>query len=106
MFFKQPVIMQSVVLNVMRLVPTYIFPPVEVEIWGGSAKNNLRLLSKVKPEATKNGAERALLKVEAKFKAQSISYLKIVAKNLKVLPNWHPGKGEPAWLFVDEIFLN
>jgi uncharacterized membrane protein len=106
MFFKQPVMMQSVVLNVMRLIPTYIFPPVEVEIWGGSQKNSLRLLSKVKPEPTKNGAERALLKVEAKFKPQNISYLKIVARNLKALPDWHPGKGEPAWLFVDEIFLN
>lgn len=106
LLFKKPVMMQSVVLNVMRLVPTYIFPPVEVEIWGGSEKNKLRLLTRVKPEITRNGAERALLKIEAEFKPQNVSYLKIVAKNLKKLPDWHPGKGEPAWFFVDEIFLN
>ncbi|SHF80319.1 c-type cytochrome domain-containing protein [Pedobacter caeni] len=106
LFFKQPVMMESVVLNVMRLIPTYIFPPVEVEVWGGSEKNSLRLLDRVKPEATKKGAERAMMKIEAKFKKQPVAYLKIVAKNLKKLPEWHPGKGEPAWLFVDEIFLN
>ncbi|SMC62012.1 c-type cytochrome domain-containing protein [Pedobacter nyackensis] len=106
LFFKRPVMMQSVVLNVMRQVGSYIFPPVAVEIWGGSEKNKLRLLGSVKPEATRKDAERAMIKVEAKFKTQSISYLKIVAKNLKKLPIWHPGKGEPAWVFIDEILLN
>ncbi|QPH39189.1 FN3 associated domain-containing protein [Pedobacter endophyticus] len=104
--FKKPVLIQSVALNVMRHVPTYIFPPVEVEVWGGSQQNKLRLLGKVKPAATKKGAERELIKVETKFKPQNISFLKIVAKNLKKLPDWHPGKGEPAWIFVDEVFLN
>jgi hypothetical protein len=33
-------------------------------------------------------------------------YYKFVATNLKKLPNWHPGKGTPAWIFIDEIFLN
>ena len=26
--------------------------------------------------------------------------------NLKKLPVWHPGKGTPAWIFIDELFLN
>ncbi|MCX2452431.1 chitobiase/beta-hexosaminidase C-terminal domain-containing protein [Pedobacter sp. PLR] len=106
LFFKRPVMMQSVVLNVMRLVPTYILPPVAVEIWAGSAKNKLHLLSTVKPAATIKGAERALIKVESNFKPQNITYLKIVVKNLKKLPEWHPGKGQPAWVFIDEILLN
>ncbi len=106
LFFNQPVTMQSVTLNVMRQIPTYIFPPTEVEIWGGTNKNNLRLLSVTKPKATKNGEERSFINVEAKFKPERISCLKIIAKNLKKLPVWHPGKGEPAWVFIDEIFLN
>lgn len=106
MFFKQPVMMQSVVLNVMRLIPSYILPPVGLEIWGGSEKNKLRLLSTVKPESALKGDERAMIKVEGKFKPQNITYLKIVVKNLKKLPDWHPGKGEPAWVFIDEILLN
>ncbi|NEU08058.1 cytochrome C [Flavihumibacter sp. R14] len=106
LFFKQPVMMQSVTLNMLRQIPNYIFPPTGVEIWGGSNKNNLRLLSIIKPKAGKEGDEDSSIKVEAKFKPQQISCIKIVAKNLKKLPVWHPGKGEPAWVFVDEIFLN
>jgi hexosaminidase len=30
-------------------------------------------------------------------------YIKVHAINNGILPVWHPGKGEPAWLFVDEI---
>jgi len=26
--------------------------------------------------------------------------------NVKKLPIWHPGKGTPAWIFIDELFLN
>lgn len=106
MVFKRPVRMESVVLNVMRLIPSYIFPPVGMEIWGGSEKHKLRLLSTVNPESTLKNAERAMIKVEGKFKPQNISYLKIVVRNLKKLPDWHPGKGEPAWVFIDEILLN
>ena len=102
--FNRPVLMQSVGLNVMRIIPTYIFPPVEIEVWGGSQQNHLRLLAKVKPG--KKGQEKALIKLEATFKPQQLSYLKIVARNLKKLPDWHAGKGEPAWIFVDEILLN
>jgi len=106
LFFKQPVNVQSVTLNALRQIPTYIFPPTGVEIWGGSNKNNLRLLSTTTPKTTKKGDEESFIKIEVKFKPQRITCLKIVAKNLKKLPAWHPGKGEPAWVFVDEVFLN
>lgn len=106
LFFKQPVTIQSVSLNVLKQVPNYIFPPTGLEVWGGSNKNNLRLLSTTNLKTPKDGEEDSFIKVEAKFKPQHISCIKIVAKNLKKLPAWHPGKGEPAWVFVDEIFLN
>jgi len=31
---------------------------------------------------------------------------KVVAKNVQKLPSWHPGKGDKAWIFIDEIFFN
>jgi hypothetical protein len=32
-------------------------------------------------------------------------YYKVTAKNYGKLPSWHWSKGEPAWLFVDEILI-
>lgn len=106
LYFKQPVTLQSVTLHTMKQIQPYIFPPTDVEVWGGTTQDKLHLLGRVRPDIPKKMEERELIKIEAKFKPQRISYLKIVAKNLKKLPEWHPAKGQPAWLFVDEIFLN
>ena len=32
-------------------------------------------------------------------------YIKVIAKNIGTLPEWHVGKGDKAWLFVDEIIV-
>ena len=30
-------------------------------------------------------------------------YVKVIARNVGVCPQWHPGAGSKAWLFIDEI---
>jgi hypothetical protein len=32
-----------------------------------------------------------------------IKYLRIEAVNIGACPDWHPGKGQKAWIFADEI---
>ena len=32
-------------------------------------------------------------------------YIKIIISPVTKLPNWHPGKGNPAWVFLDEIIV-
>jgi hypothetical protein len=38
-------------------------------------------------------------------KPMKIRFLRIEAINIGQCPDWHPGKGQKAWLFVDEIQL-
>ena len=38
--------------------------------------------------------------------SQPITCIKFVAQPIKKLPAWHPAKGKPSWVFVDEVFLN
>jgi hypothetical protein len=47
-----------------------------------------------------------LIGYDCAFTSQKVKVLKIVVKPVKKLPKWHPQKGEPAWVFVDEVFLN
>lgn len=35
---------------------------------------------------------------------KTIRYVRVMAKNQN-LPDWHPSKGEPAWIFADEIVV-
>lgn len=33
-------------------------------------------------------------------------YIRVEAVNIGVCPEWHPGKGQKAWIFADEIVVN
>ncbi|MEN8225582.1 MAG: GH92 family glycosyl hydrolase [Bacteroidota bacterium] len=38
-------------------------------------------------------------------KAVNARYIKVVGKNRGDCPDWHPGAGNPSWLFIDEIVI-
>lgn len=39
-------------------------------------------------------------------KTVTARYVKVIAKNRGNCPEWHPGKGHPAWIFADEIMID
>jgi hypothetical protein len=104
--FKKPVTISSLGIHYMIEEDTGIFPPELVEIWGGDNAGNLKLLTKFKAALPSKGDKPTLKTVEGKFKPQSVSYIKIVAKPLSKIPEWHRSKGGKALLLVDEMFLN
>jgi len=40
-----------------------------------------------------------------KTSGMNVRYVRLQAKNRGVCPDWHPGAGNPAWLFIDEIIV-
>ena len=40
------------------------------------------------------------------MKNKQAKFIKFEIENLKKCPDWHPGKGGKAWLFLDEIYVN
>jgi uncharacterized membrane protein/mono/diheme cytochrome c family protein len=104
--FKKPITLSSLGLHYMVEEDTGIFPPESVEIWGGDNADNLKLLTKFKAPMPSKGEKPSLKTVEGSFKPQSVSYLKIIAKPLGKIPDWHRSKGNKALLLVDEMFLN
>jgi hexosaminidase len=58
------------------------------------------------PEANKSDP-RGAKSFSCEFpQGTSWKYYKFTVANWNKLPPWHRGKGEPAWIFVDELFLN
>ena len=104
--FKKPILISSLGVHYMVEEDTGIFPPESIEIWGGENAQSLKLLTKFKAGMPKKGDRPSLQTVEGTFKPQSVSYLKIIAKPLSKIPEWHRSKGKKALLLVDEMFLN
>ena len=44
------------------------------------------------------------------FKTEKLNtnarYIRVVAKNRSVCPEWHKNAGKEAWLFLDEVLIN
>ncbi|WP_456377897.1 beta-N-acetylhexosaminidase [Lutibacter sp.] len=65
------------------------------EDWGSIA-------SKLDPKSEEVSIE-TFLKINS---PKSVRFVKLYAKNLKELPEWHEFYGGKSWLFIDEIFVN
>lgn len=106
LYFAAPRKINEVTLSGLLDIGSYIMPPSDVEIWGGMEKNKLILLQKIKPEQPRalGGATKKTAYL-LRFPARPLHYVKIIARPLSRLPNWHPGKGDRGWVFLDEIFI-
>lgn len=107
-YFDTAQTINSISISYNESVQSYLMPPEEVEIWAGDEKDKLKLLKKATAkQPTKE--EKNVVRVEGlKIDIPQSKYkcYKIIAKNVSKLPAWHPGKGEKAWIFIDEIFFN
>ncbi len=56
----------------------------------------------IEGKADKNGVKEYSIS----FPETSAKYLKVSAKTLEALPDWHPGAGYGGFLFIDEIVVN
>ena len=106
LFFNKPVETSSITLSMLQQIGAHIFPPTQVEVWGGSNKNNLKLLGKIKPQQPEKETGQENLAIKCDFDKTTVSCIKLLVTPVRSLPAWHPGKGEKAWVFVDEVFVN
>lgn len=51
---------------------------------------------------TNNGFE--VIEFKSAIENRNAKFVKFEIESLGECPDWHPGKGEKAWLFLDEIF--
>jgi hexosaminidase len=50
-------------------------------------------------------SDKILSIADMKIKTTKARFIKIKAKNQTELPEWHPYKGQPSWIFFDELIV-
>ncbi|OEK06591.1 c-type cytochrome domain-containing protein [Roseivirga misakiensis] len=93
----------SVFISTLDDTGSWIFPPTGLEVWGGTDANNMTKLQTLDITPPEGPEPKHMLIHELAFPAKEVKYLRVIAKNYGNLPEWHPGKDTPAWLFIDEI---
>jgi len=107
-YFDKPPEINSITISYGKNVSGYILPPAILEIWGGDVDGKFILLKKsIPPEVKKEELKSNRMEgIKIDIPGSRYKSYKIIAKNIMKLPQWHPGKGEKGWVFIDEIFFN
>ncbi len=97
----------TVTVNCLGRSRDWILFPKNIQVFASSNKTSgfklvgsLSIVEDEKRESTL--IKKFNVKMPENTKAQ---YFKVIAKNPKVLPEWHEGAGNPPWIFIDEIIL-
>ncbi|MBU0475332.1 MAG: GH92 family glycosyl hydrolase [Bacteroidetes bacterium] len=94
-------------INVSFLQETksWIFFPKEIEYFISKDGIEYEKVYSVTNSSKKEDIVEGIKDFKIEFEANKIKFVKVMAKNLGVCPDWHLASGGKSWLFVDEILL-
>ncbi|HEY4195068.1 MAG TPA: chitobiase/beta-hexosaminidase C-terminal domain-containing protein, partial [Mucilaginibacter sp.] len=95
---------KTVSLGTLQDSQSWVVFPKYVEYWTSDDNKNYKLAATVK---TETGIEDIDIQTQ-EFKASlntTTRYIKIIAKQYGTMPESHPDKGKPSYIFADEITI-
>ncbi len=96
---------KTVTVRFLEQTGSWIFLPEDVEVWVAGNDKNYTELPKARQINVINRPNGGTVHECNFLVQQGIRYIRVMAKNRGVCPEGHPGEGQPAWLFIDEIIL-
>ena len=105
-YFNQAKPINQIILSVMQNSGAFVLPPEKIIIKGGDSPAHAKVIGtlnigipKKDPEVNIN-VPLAISIIKGNYR-----YIEIEADNITKLPNWHNGKGQKGWVFLDEVFF-
>ncbi len=95
----------AITAGFLQITSSWIFFPTTVQF--EVATDTLHFVSvgtEELPVAQKN-EEPVIKDIRKEFPATKARYIRVRGTNVGLCPEWHPGKGDRAWLFIDEIIV-
>jgi hypothetical protein len=99
--FQTSTTIEKVFLSFLTDHHSWIFSPKAIQIWSGGKQIGAINLANPEKEAV---AQLTIISLNLEKRAYKELNIKII--NHEQIPSWHPGKGTPPWLFIDEILMN
>lgn len=107
LLFNTPTTVKNVTFSMLQETGSYIFPPVKVQIFTSLDGKTWAPASTVQPpQPQKGNMGSSTIAVSCSFAPTSLRFIKIILQPVTKLPDWHPGKGQKGWSFIDEVFIN
>lgn len=86
-------------------VNSWVFLPEEVAVAIAKTKESYFDQKELTNNLPQKNSEIIIKDFTMNFSGQQARYVRVWAKSIIKCPEWHPGAGGPAWLFIDEIVV-
>jgi len=97
---------QQLTVSCLQSTPSWIFMPREIQIFVSDNGIDFQFLSKIETNTDTRREDIFIEDFTQNFGQSGGRYIKVVAVNFGLNPNWHDAAGSKCWLFADEIILN
>ena len=103
--FREPIQLKNIIISGMIKTGPYIFPPskIEAEFWDGESWSSAITHHPAQPDKEVDYQKYDISMMSDK--TIETNRVKITIHPLEKLPQWHPAKGEKAWVFIDEVLF-
>lgn len=101
----QNLAIKEVSVRFLRDISAWIFLPDSVEVWTSPDNETWSREGVVKNADVTDADIRGVFSTMVRFEEKQTRYIRLKATSLGTCPVWHPGAGEKAWLFVDEVIV-
>ena len=96
---------QKITIGCLQHYRDWIFLPQSVTYEISNDGKNFTNIGTVQNTVSPDEKSSIIKDFTLRFPAQKARYIRVTAKNLSICPKGHPGEGQPAWLFADEIVV-
>lgn len=103
---KQKTAIRSVLFNVLQDYGAWIFFPSKAELLINDVKGQQTVIGEMNIVPKQNEMSKTVHPFTFHLSKKIITDKMVLRLQLlKNIPAWHPGNGQPAWIFIDEIKL-
>lgn len=99
----RPVALRTIGAGFLQQTRGGIFLPEKVEVAVSTDGKEYRTAATVGHKVPQRREGPLIHRFVAELAGSEARYLRVRARNLGAIPDWHPARGQKAWLFVDEI---
>ena len=96
----------SINAGFLQIPNSWIFLPEFVEYAVSLDGKNYRVVAHLKHSVSQRYPDELIKDFQFDGGGIKVRYIRVKAKNIATCPDWHPGAGGKAWIFVDEIIVN
>jgi hypothetical protein len=103
---KEKTVVNSISMDFLQAHNDWIFLPESVTYYASDDGENFQLLEKVNKVVEDENRSILVESFETELQnPQKMRFIKVQAQSMMECPSWHPGAGNPAWIFSDEIMV-